>query len=72
MLDGLTGVNSLAVDSNRGYLFVASRKDSASSVDRYQFAVDITKAAPILSVNQTSKANVYRGGDVQSIAVDAD
>jgi len=53
-------VSSLAVDSNKGYLFVAlAESETAGHVDRYEFNVHTLKRIPTLSVNVTSKAEIY-------------
>lgn len=62
----------MTVDSNRGYLFVAATSASSSTVDRFGFSVDISKAAPVLAVNGTSRQQVYEGSAIESIAIDAD
>lgn len=72
VLSGLSGVNSLTVDPNQGYLFVASASGSTSTVDRYEFTVDISKAAPVLAVKETTKEQIYEGSVIESIAIDAD
>ena len=73
VLSDLTGVRSLAVDKNRGYLFVASSSTSGKShVDRYAFAVEVSQEGDTLTVNSTSKTEVYSGRNVKSLAIDDD
>jgi hypothetical protein len=62
VLSSTKRVSSLAVDSNKGYLFVASTdSETTGHVDRYEFEVNTSKIIPTLSVNETSKAEIYQG-----------
>lgn len=73
VLSDLKGVSSIAVDSNKGYLFLAAiDSEIKSHVSRYDFSVNTSKTIPVLSVNQTSVITIYEGKDIKSLAIDGD
>lgn len=70
-----TPVSNLAVDANKGYLFVgsATSDESKAKIDRYNFTVDDKdRTNPSLAVNATSVLNVFEGDSVGSLAIDDD
>lgn len=69
----VTDVTAMAVDSNQGYLFVAIQDDEDSShIDRYHFKIANDVRPPLMSVNTTTKLEVYLGKVISSLAVDGD
>lgn len=55
-------VETLAVDSNKGYMFVGYSEEEIGRIDRYQFTIDAKeKMRPSMAVNATSVLNVYEG-----------
>ena len=70
VLADLSGeVNSMVVDPNKGYLFLGE----PTKVDRYELLVDISATVPVISVNETSKTEVYTTTNtLTSITIDAD
>lgn len=57
ILSDLEDVKALAVDANRGYLFIATQpKYDLSEVHKYKFTVNATNTShPFITVNTTSK-----------------
>ena len=69
VLDGLSNVNSMVVDQNRGFLFLGS----PSKVDRYDLLVDVSSTVPTISVNRTSQLEVYTtNNQISTMTIDAD
>lgn len=66
-------VVTMAVDHNKGYLFVAHQdSEDSATVDRYRFTVTISPDVTNLAVNETSIISVHQGRSISSLAVDAD
>ena len=76
MLTILDNIDTLAIDSNHGYVFVgylSSEDDETAKVDRYDFSVDDKdRKHPSLHVNATTALNVYEGEVISALAVDDD
>ena len=74
VLGNLKQVKSIAVDSNKGYLFVAEQPENdESTVSRFLFKVNATDHSfPTISVNGTTRLEVMTGKNITDITVDED
>ena len=75
VIDGLSEVQAIAVDTAIHKLYVADYDSQAKSgyVFEYQYSANLTiPSQPVLSVNFTSAKTIYTGGKVVSIKVDRD
>ena len=74
LLKDQENITGLAVDANKGYIFITTQQDSDSSyVNRYSFNIDVADPKnPLISLNETSMIEVMQGQEISSIAVDHD
>ena len=75
VLSGLQGVSNLAIDKNKGYLFVAQNSENTdkAKVDRYDLSVSLksNSTAEVL-IKETSKIEVYKGKRIAGLSIDDD
>ena len=73
LIEDLKDVTSIAVDKNHGYIFVVIHDMlGAATVDRFNITVDNTQATPKMTLNASTRLNVYRGKHIESLAIDDD
>lgn len=76
ILEDLPLTTGIAVDVNKGYLFVCTyeQEDRKSLVYRYTVKVDLSQGInnPVFSLNKTEGILMFTGKVIQGITVDGD
>jgi hypothetical protein len=86
VLVGLSNVTNIAVDANRGYVFIVEQVDRQadlklepfSLVSRYTFEmapkedIDGGRLFPIIRIDRSSRNQVYQGSHITAITIDDD
>jgi len=74
VLGDLKDVTSIAVDANKGYLFIAEQlEDDKSTVSRFLININATDHTfPTITVNGTTRLELMTGKLITDITIDED